>query len=380
MSDPDLDLAQNLIIPPEFNNKRQRDDESVQWNEKTQSLLKSFEGKQLSNSRSIASIAQLIGPEVWLEQETNDIAQRLLDSTEFSIELIRSILEDYVKPIFLANPHPQVNLNTGRILPKLAGGSLASIDYYQEQNWKGQPGVANVVSWCIRHIPENGYEQVWHLLIPPLMILIDDYQAAYKLRGALLALDLLENVPVTILKRTGISKLLLTALSKAYTSLHDDLSPDLIRTITPIILRLIDKTTEPNSEQRFDQIFHILGDHIIGSVWVFSNQEKDTIEASMEVLPSLIHNLGIGTVRYLKALIPQCVHCITLNENVPRTPALEKASLKALVALIQECEPRMDRWKDRKEREMRANGESWWLKYSPHYPKLARVFLMMNTH
>ena len=44
-------------------------------------------------------------------------------------------------------------------------------------------------------------------------------------------------------------------------------------------------------------------------------------------------------------MIPQCVHCITLNENVPRTPALEKASLKALVALIQECEPRMDRWK-----------------------------------
>ena len=173
MSDPDLDLDQNLMIPPEFNNKRQRDDESVQWNEKTQSLLKSFEGKQLSNSRSIASVAQLIGPEVWLEQETNDIAQSmslpsfnlntdfdtyndeigLLDSTEFSVELIRSILEDYVKPIFLANPHPQVNLNTGRILPKLAGGSLASIDYYQEQNWKGQPGVTNVVSWCIRHIP-----------------------------------------------------------------------------------------------------------------------------------------------------------------------------------------------------------------------------------
>ena len=42
------------------------------------------------------------------------------------------------------------------------------------------------------------------------MALIDDYQAAYKLRGALLALDLLENVPVTILKRTGISQLLLT--------------------------------------------------------------------------------------------------------------------------------------------------------------------------
>ena len=42
------------------------------------------------------------------------------------------------------------------------------------------------------------------------MTLIDDYQAAYKLRGALLALDLLENVPVTILKRTGIPQLLLT--------------------------------------------------------------------------------------------------------------------------------------------------------------------------
>ena len=76
-----------------------------------------------------------------------------LDSIDVSIELLKSLLENHVKPCFLTNPHPQLNPATGRALNRIAGGHMASQDYYDEQVWKDHLGLSNVVSWCIRHIP-----------------------------------------------------------------------------------------------------------------------------------------------------------------------------------------------------------------------------------
>lgn len=41
------------------------------------------------------------------------------------------------------------------------------------------------------------------------MTFLDDYQSPYKLRGVMLVSDLLERVPSGLLKRTGISELLM---------------------------------------------------------------------------------------------------------------------------------------------------------------------------
>lgn len=54
----------------------------------------------------------------------------------------------------------------------------------------------------------EGFEQVWHLLVPPVMTFLDDYQSPYKLRGVMLVSDLLEKAPTSLLKRTGIAELL----------------------------------------------------------------------------------------------------------------------------------------------------------------------------
>ena len=77
----------------------------------------------------------------------------ILDAAEIDTELVKSILESHVKPQFLTNPHPQLNLSTGRALHRIAGGAMASQDYYDEQNWKNRPGLAGVISWCIRSVP-----------------------------------------------------------------------------------------------------------------------------------------------------------------------------------------------------------------------------------
>ena len=68
----------------------------------------------------------------------------------------------------------------------------------------------------------------------------------------------------------------------------------------PVTVRLIDLVTKPDSVERFDELCHLLGEDIIGGIWVYATHEQPTIEASMSVVPILVHALGIGTVRYLK--------------------------------------------------------------------------------
>jgi Tti2 family len=66
--------------------------------------------------------------------------------------LIESILIHEIKPLFLSNPHPSINLSTGRKLPRPAGGPMASQDYYEGQKWKAHPGVEYLVLWCVQQI------------------------------------------------------------------------------------------------------------------------------------------------------------------------------------------------------------------------------------
>ncbi|EJD00972.1 uncharacterized protein FOMMEDRAFT_169184 [Fomitiporia mediterranea MF3/22] len=338
-------FIETFTVPETFKSKTLRDRDVLEWNTSCQEAFQRIDAKQTPNPRTVACLAQLTGNADWLHPDTSRLAEELLCSFDIKIELVKSVLEFHVKPLFVTNPHPQLNISTGRSLHRIAGGPMASQDYYDEQTWKNHPSLSNLISWCISQIPTQDFEQVWHLLIPPVMTFLDDYQSPYKLRGVMLVSKLLDRVSPNLLKRTGIAQLLMSSLSRTLMSLHDELSPRVIRTTVPVTLRLIEMITPLDSAEQFDKLCSLLGDSIIGAVWIYASREKETIEASMDVLPLIIQALGIGTVRYLKALIPQCLHSITINDLTPRSRPLERAALKALLTVIQECQPRMYHWK-----------------------------------
>ena len=91
------------------------------------------------------------------------------------------------------------------------------------------------------------------------------------------------------------------SLNRALTSLHSPHTPDILRAAIPTVTNLIERTTQPGSEQRFTQLCTLLGDGVIGSVWMYSSEDADAVEASVDVLPILVRALGIGATRYLKA-------------------------------------------------------------------------------
>ena len=49
---------------------------------------------------------------------------------------------------------------------------------------------------------------MWHLLIPPVMTLLDDYEVRFKLQGVLVVQEMLQHVPTGLMKRTGVNGLI----------------------------------------------------------------------------------------------------------------------------------------------------------------------------
>ena len=146
---------------------------------------------------------------------------------------------------------------------------------------------------------------------------LDDYQARYKLEGVKLVKVMLESVPSVLLVRSGVGELLYTvrvffshgvvashilsqSLTRTLTSLHDPFTPTLIRSSIPVTIELVNMLTATKPAVRFDKLCHLLGDGIIGGVWLYANREIDAIEASVEMAGVVVKELDIGSARYLK--------------------------------------------------------------------------------
>ncbi|KAH8985889.1 hypothetical protein EDB92DRAFT_2024276, partial [Lactarius akahatsu] len=316
-----------------------------------------IEDNGVLDSDVVYTCAGFQGDGEWTSEEMAALSSEILGLWgEPSLHLLEKVLMRRIKPVFKANPHPMLNLETGRKLPRTAGGYAAAQDAYDGQIWKAHPGIGNVILWCVRRIDTDAYERLWYLVVPPMMTLLDDFEARYKLLGIQVVNAMLEHVPLSLLNRTGISELILASLNRALTFLHSPFTPAVLRAAVPAAVNLIERTTERGSEQRFSQLSALLGEGMIGSVWMYSSEDADTVEASVDVLPIVVRALGVGATRYLKAnpprrltryqaLIPQLTHPLHPVPYKKSHIALQLSSLHALGTVMQECAPRIQYWK-----------------------------------
>ncbi|CCM03990.1 uncharacterized protein FIBRA_06146 [Fibroporia radiculosa] len=294
----------------------------------------------------VFSVAHFDGEGPWISEDAGRDAKGILQLYSApEVSLLQEILSRHVKPVFHANPHPSLNPSTGRKLSRAAGGPLAHLDHLEGQTWKLHTGIVNTLSWCLRHSSSIVYEKLWHLIIPPVMTMLDDYEAPQKMHGIRLVTEMLQEVPADLLCRTGVDRLLSSSLKTCLTFLHSPETPSLIRAAVCTFVSLTLRTTPPGSEERFNQLCGILGDGIIGGVWIYAARDADAIEASVDVLPMAVQALGIGSVRYLKGIVPQLIYPLTPAPENVATKQLQFSSLRALAVVIRECAPRMHKWK-----------------------------------
>ncbi|THU78784.1 hypothetical protein K435DRAFT_769146 [Dendrothele bispora CBS 962.96] len=350
----------SLRIPEEYSDQELSDAAIISklnaWKDNTSRVLDDFRDliKQakpdgLSSQESaniIAATAVFDGQGPWIDPQARTLSREILaEFSEPDVSTLTHLLSQHVKPLFQSNPHPSLDLSSGRTLRRPAGGPMATQDFFESQVWKKNVGASNLVAWCVKHIKSEDYDRLWYLLIPPVMTLLDDYQAHYKLQGVQVVLELLKRAPKEVLKRTGLDGLLRTSLNTCLGQLESPETPALIRGAIEATLSLILLTTTPSSVQQFDQLCILLGEGLIGTVWLYSSEKPDVILASLEVLPPLVDALGLGCTRYLKALIPQLVHLLYPVPLRPTPVELQTNSIRALIRIINQCSPRIGTWK-----------------------------------
>uniref|UniRef100_A0A8H7XS72 Uncharacterized protein n=1 Tax=Psilocybe cubensis TaxID=181762 RepID=A0A8H7XS72_PSICU len=321
------------------------------------------------------------GDEPWMSPDSRYAADAIISSPvlSHSLNLITQILEYKLKPIFKLSPHPNLHAETGRKVTNRPGGPLAVHDYYEEQKWKEYPGVEKIVLWCISGLQENVYETMWHLLIPPVMTLLDDFEARNKLHGVIIVRQMLSNVPKVLLRRTGVDGLLRQSLKTSLSHLQSPETPRLLKLAIETSVSLTLLTTSPSpggkpSPDRFNELSSLLGEGIITGIWLYAEDKPDAVNATFEALPFLLKELGIGSIRFMKVvvlstssqnriltaqvkpLIPQLTHTLIPRPLVEPDTTMQLSAIKVLYTLLDVCEPRIEPWK---ETILNAIGRCW---------------------
>jgi hypothetical protein len=109
-------------------------------------------------------------------------------------------------------------------------------------------------------------------------------------------------------------------------------------------LELVEKTTTDDSPERYQKLFALLGDSIIGGAWMYGYREPILIQATYEVLPRVLQALGVACVRYLKVMLPQLIHTLVPLPEAKALLSLQEASARALREVIRHGGQRMGYW------------------------------------
>ncbi|KAF8159812.1 hypothetical protein B0H34DRAFT_655026 [Crassisporium funariophilum] len=324
-----------------------------QWKENVSSVLKdvlSIVRAKNEEPTSLEDRGNLVFAAAPFAVEFQDAEILSLPIFSPSREFITQVLTHNLKPAFKANPHPRLHATTGRKLARPAGGPMAMQDYYDAQRWKEFPGVGNVILWCVRGVESDAYENMWHLLIPPVMSLLDDYEAKYKLQGVVIVQEMLRHVPKDLLKRTGVDALIRSSLRTSLSHLQSPETPQLLRAAisASISLTLLSTRIAPGSKptsDRFEELSSLLGEGIISGIWLYAEDKPEAVLATFDSLPPLLEALGLGSVRFMKAMIPQLTHALIPRPMVEPDREIQLSALNALEVILDVCSPRIKTWK-----------------------------------
>jgi hypothetical protein len=208
-------------------------------------------------------------------------------------------------------------------------------------------------------------EEVWPLIVPPVLTLIDDWEVKYKQIGIALLKDLLEKTPPALLARTGLSEVFEEALMPCLTYLPTLSTPEesvAMLSITYATLLVLTQKRYPNtalpsssdrpalleqqqpqpqtfSAQRTKMLDTIIRKGIIYGYTTAS--EYPTIVTTLYTNLSLIlEELGIDSVKHIKYVLPMLTQSLSHPHGIASLTMLESA-VTALQALLRNCWPRM---------------------------------------
>jgi len=283
---------------------------------------------------------------------------------ELPSSLAKHFLKLTVRPLF-AKARPTNVTATGRRVVSEQLPQKITVESMNDEitkPWKKDAYALNLLEWVVGILNERMVEDVWHLVVPPLLTLIDDWETNYKRLGAQLLTRLLVATPPLLLERTGLAEVfaeaLLPCLSYLPTLTPEPDSLDLQHSIYPALTTLA-RVRCPDlpaagskllnaEDSRRARIKHL--DIIVRKGLIYSyahcNQYPRIVTFLFTQLAVLLAELGIDSVKHLQVLLPMLTETLS-SRTLAEAQQLQTltAAVKAMQALILNAWPRMGEYK-----------------------------------
>ncbi|GAA5910721.1 hypothetical protein JCM6882_002061 [Rhodosporidiobolus microsporus] len=290
----------------------------------------------------------------------------LLTPPSIRLPILRHVLSVFLPLLF--KPHPKLNPLTGRVLSRPLGGERGTQDWYEDSEddgtgWRRQAGLGGVVQVVIEGLKPGEVEDLWPLLLPPLLSYLDDYETKNKVVGTEILASLLDRVDASLLRRTGVGKVFEKSLESCFSTVSDPLAPTLLSSTYPVALKLLDLQYPPSpiaatpsaslsDEPRFTALCTLLTSSTLHT-WEFKSSHVALETVTALHLPPILDALGAGTIRYLQILVPHLSDLLAQTATAAggtwteETVEMMRLAAVALESVVRNGRARMGRWEGR---------------------------------
>jgi tRNA nucleotidyltransferase (CCA-adding enzyme) len=273
--------------------------------------------------------------------------------SELPSRLASHFLQLTIPPFF---PQSKANLNSLEVSRQRAPWKEPAAQY-----------VLELLEWSIGALSRKEMEAKWHLLVPPILKMVDDMDAAWKAKGCYILGVLLETLqrPWTIegsskhagnrksatdfLQRTGYHNVFAEGLLPLFAYIPT-LTPEpeavgLFRELLPTLTRLgllLPSESSKMSSTRNGFLDQVVREGILSPLASFPTPSNypELATVMMSQLQIVLGHLGIETVKHLPRLVP-LLSAMLQEPFIINHKALTLSTLKALQAVMLNAWPRV---------------------------------------
>jgi tRNA nucleotidyltransferase (CCA-adding enzyme) len=311
-------------------------------------------GPWMKDALDVVMAWQLRNPHV---KDPSEAIEEVKKHGELTSALASHFLKLTIRPLFV-KAKPDNVTEQGRKKEKSALPAKMTSENSDERitkPWKSEKDkfALALLKWIVNSLEEKSTEQVWPLLVPPILTLVDDWETQYKQLGAELLHSLLRATSPTLLSRTGLGSVFEDALMPCLTYLPS-LTPEpdsvaILAATYPALFTLIKTrfptttSTPPKDPIRLNRIKSldtILRKGILHA-YAHSGQYPGITRILFLNLTPLLNDLGIDSVKHLQYILPMLSESLTQAAKARQTDLL-MAALQALQAVIFNGWPRME--------------------------------------
>ncbi|KAG2221533.1 hypothetical protein INT45_004527 [Circinella minor] len=234
--------------------------------------------------------------------DDNDISRHL------SQDHLQDIFNNSIRSAFSRHEHPALDTMRYKYYDPVKDS-----DHTENQFWKETPfgyDQVHVIEWVIDSCPASKLSHYLPQLVPPMLLIIDDYDVEYKVRGVHILHRMIKKISVDndpTLRR--VDNVFIATLFNCLTYLSNQSHIPLLEASYPCLMDLISKTKASGTKQRAELFEKIMVNGILLGLQ-YGQSTSNVRQVLFEQLPRIYTEMNVLGVQYLKVYM---IHVYTYS-------------------------------------------------------------------